>query len=75
MEGENSFHPPTSPRDNDRIATVQKKALESAVRRMAVVASDQTHRIRLHFEADRVHLNVLTPDLPIFTRPTMCSER
>ena len=30
---------------------------------MAVVASDQTHRIRLRFEENRVHLNVLTPDL------------
>ncbi len=30
---------------------------------MAVVASDQTHRIRLRFESGRVHLNVLTPDL------------
>ena len=35
----------------------------NAVRRMAVVASDQTHRIRMMFESDRVHLNVLTPDL------------
>ncbi|MDX1390705.1 MAG: DNA polymerase III subunit beta, partial [Acidobacteriota bacterium] len=51
------------PRDNDKIAIVDKKALESAVRRMAVVASDQTHRIRLKFEEGRVHLNVLTPDL------------
>jgi DNA polymerase-3 subunit beta len=30
---------------------------------MAVVASDQTHRIRLKFESNRLHLNVLTPDL------------
>ena len=28
-----------------------------------VIPRDQTHRIRLSFEADRVHLNVLTPDL------------
>ena len=51
------------PRDNDKIATIDKKSFESAVRRMAVVASDQTHRIRLKFESGRVHLNVLTPDL------------
>ena len=51
------------PRDNDKVATIDRKALESAVRRMAVVASDQTHRIRLKFEPGRVHLNVLTPDL------------
>jgi DNA polymerase-3 subunit beta len=30
---------------------------------MAVVASDQTHRIRLKFTQGHVHLNVLTPDL------------
>ena len=30
---------------------------------MAVVASDQTHRIRLSFDSNRVQLNVLTPDL------------
>lgn len=51
------------PRDNDKVATIDKKLLESAVRRMAVVASDQTHRIRMKFESGRVHLNVLTPDL------------
>ena len=50
-------------RDNDKVATIDKKALESAVRRMAVVASDQTHRIRLKFEPGHMHLNVLTPDL------------
>jgi DNA polymerase-3 subunit beta len=51
------------PKDNDKHAIVEKHALESAVRRMAVVASDQTHRIRMAFEDGRVHLNVLTPDL------------
>jgi DNA polymerase-3 subunit beta len=63
IEGAYPNYEQVIPRDNDKIATVQKKALESAVRRMAVVASDQTHRIRLHLESDRVHLNVLTPDL------------
>jgi DNA polymerase-3 subunit beta len=51
------------PKDNDKYAIVEKSALESAVRRMAIVASDQTHRIRLVFSAGRVQLNVLTPDL------------
>lgn len=63
IEGTYPNYEQVIPRDNDKVATVPKKALESAVRRMAVVASDQTHRIRLKFEADRVHLNVLTPDL------------
>lgn len=63
IEGTYPNYDQVIPRDNDRIAIVEKKALESAVRRMAVVASDQTHRIRLTFETGRVHLNVLTPDL------------
>ncbi len=51
------------PKDNDRFALVERKPLESAIRRVAAVASDQTHRIRLQFGNDRVELNVLTPDL------------
>jgi DNA polymerase-3 subunit beta len=63
IEGTYPNYDQVIPRDNDKIATIDKKALESAVRRRAVVASDQTHRIRLKFEPNRVHLNVLTPDL------------
>jgi DNA polymerase III subunit beta len=63
IEGTYPNYDQVIPRDNDKIATVGKKMLESAVRRMAVVASDQTHRIRMKFEPGRVHLNVLTPDL------------
>jgi len=63
IEGTYPNYEQVIPRDNDKTATIGKKALESAVRRMAVVASDQTHRIRLKFEPNRVHLNVLTPDL------------
>ncbi len=63
IEGTYPNYEQVIPKDNDRFATVDKKALERAVRRMAVVASDQTHRIRMTFEEDRVHLNVLTPDL------------
>lgn len=63
IEGTYPNYEQVIPRDNDKHAIVDKKLLESAVRRMAVVASDQTHRIRLKFENDRVHLNVLTPDL------------
>jgi DNA polymerase-3 subunit beta len=63
IEGSYPNYEQVIPKDNDRYAIVEKRSLESAVRRMAVVASDQTHRIRLQFERDRVHLNVLTPDL------------
>ena len=63
IEGTYPSYDQVIPRDSDKVATIDKKVLESAVRRMAVVASDQTHRIRLKFETGRVHLNVLTPDL------------
>jgi DNA polymerase-3 subunit beta len=63
IEGSYPNYEQVIPKDNDKDAIVDKKAIESAVRRMAVVASDQTHRIRLTFEPDRMHLNVLTPDL------------
>lgn len=63
IEGSYPNYEQVIPRDNDKIAVVAKKGFESAVRRMAVVASDQTHRIRMTFEPGRVHLNVLTPDL------------
>jgi len=63
IEGTYPNYEQVIPKDNDKEAVVDKKALEGAVRRMAVVASDQTHRIKLSFEKDRVHLNVLTPDL------------
>ena len=63
IEGSYPNYEQVIPKDNDKHAIVEKRALESAVRRMAVVASDQTHRIKLAFEEGRVHLNVLTPDL------------
>lgn len=63
IEGTYPNYEQVIPRDNDRVATVDRKVLEAAVRRMAVVASDQTHRIRLHLGPDRMGLSVLTPDL------------
>lgn len=63
IEGTYPNYEQVIPKDNDRFATVERGALESAVRRVAAVASDQTHRIRMQFENGRVELNVLTPDL------------
>ncbi len=63
IEGTYPNYEQVIPKDNDKYAVVEKSALESAVRRMAVVASDQTHRIRLLFENGKVQLSVLTPDL------------
>lgn len=51
------------PRDNDRTAVIDKAALVSALKRMSVVASDQTHRIRLSFNSGMLKFSVQTPDL------------
>jgi len=51
------------PRDNDRVAVIDKSALMSALKRMSVVASDQTHRIRLSFNSGMLKFSVQTPDL------------
>jgi DNA polymerase-3 subunit beta len=51
------------PRENDKIATVDREAMAGALRRMSVVASDQTHRIRLAFSSGAVKFSVQTPDL------------
>jgi DNA polymerase III subunit beta len=63
IEGTYPNYEQVIPKDNDKSAIIQRKALESAVRRVAAVASDQTHRIRLEFEPGRMNFNVLTPDL------------
>lgn len=51
------------PKDNDKVATVDREALEAAVRRVAVMADDQTQRVRLSFSSGGVGLKVQTPDL------------
>src|SRR5207237_10711590 len=45
------------------VATADKAAMAAALRRMSVVASDQTHRIRLAFSGGAVKFSVQTPDL------------
>jgi len=51
------------PRENDKFATVDKVAMAAALRRMSIVASDQTHRIRLAFGGGSLKFSVQTPDL------------
>lgn len=51
------------PRDNDRVAIIDKASLAGALRRMAIVASDQTHRIRMSLNTGMVKFSVQTPDL------------
>jgi DNA polymerase-3 subunit beta len=51
------------PRDNDKYAIADKTALAGALKRMSVIASDQTHRIRMAFNSGMLKFSVTTPDL------------
>ena len=63
IEGPYPNYDQVIPRDNDRVAVADVKALVSALRRMSVIASDQTHRIRLSFNSGLLRFSVQTPDL------------
>jgi len=63
IEGPYPNYEQVIPRENDKTATVDKMALAAALRRMSVVASDQTHRIRLAWSGGTVKFSVQTPDL------------
>jgi len=51
------------PRENDKVATADNSALTAALRRMSIVARDQTHPIRMAFANGSCKLSVQTPDL------------
>lgn len=63
IEGPYPNYDQVIPRDNDRYAIADRAALMSALRRMSIIASDQTHRIRLSFNAAMLRFSVQTPDL------------
>jgi DNA polymerase-3 subunit beta len=63
IEGPYPNYEQVIPRENDKAATIDKAAMAGALRRMSVVASDQTHRIRLAFSGGTVKFSVQTPDL------------
>jgi DNA polymerase-3 subunit beta len=63
IEGPYPNYEQVIPRENDKSATVDKNAMAGALRRMSVVASDQTHRIRLAFSGGMCKFSVQTPDL------------
>jgi DNA polymerase III subunit beta len=63
IEGPYPNYEQVIPKDNDRVATIDRTALLGALKRMSVVASDQTHRIRLSFNAGMLKFSVQTPDL------------
>jgi DNA polymerase III subunit beta len=63
IEGPYPNYEQVIPRDNDRIAVVGKDQLIRALRRMSVVASEQTHRVRIALTANAARFSVETPDL------------
>lgn len=63
IEGPYPNYEQVIPKDNDRVALADKNALTQALKRMSVIASDQTHRIRMSFNAGMVKFSVQTPDL------------
>jgi DNA polymerase-3 subunit beta len=63
IEGPYPNYDQVIPKDNDRVAVADKVALTSALKRMSVIASDQTHRIRLSFNTGLLRFSVQTPDL------------
>jgi DNA polymerase-3 subunit beta len=63
IEGPYPNYEQVIPRDNDRVAIADRNALIGALKRMSVIASDQTHRIRLSFNAGMLKFSVQTPDL------------
>ncbi len=63
IEGPYPNYDQVIPRDNDKYAIADKSALVSALKRMSVIASDQTHRIRMAFNSGMLKFSVTTPDL------------
>ena len=63
IEGPYPNYDQVIPRDNDRFAVIDRPSLVSALRRMAVVASDQTHRVKLSFNTALLRFTVQTPDV------------
>jgi DNA polymerase III subunit beta len=63
IEGPYPNYDQVIPKDNDKVLIVDKGGLTGAIRRMAIVASDQTHRIRLSMGGPMMKFAVQTPDL------------
>ena len=63
IEGPYPNYEQVIPKDNDKYAIAARSTLTQVLRRMAVVASDQTHRVRLSFTTNTLRFAVETPDL------------
>ncbi|CAN5772959.1 DNA polymerase III subunit beta [soil metagenome] len=63
IEGPYPNYEQVIPKDNDKSMVADKAAFNAAIRRMAIVASDQTHRVRMALGGPMVKFSVQTPDL------------
>jgi DNA polymerase-3 subunit beta len=63
IEGPYPNYEQVIPRDNQRVAIADRNALFQALKRMSIIASDQTHRIRMAFNTAMLRFSVQTPDL------------
>jgi len=63
IEGPYPNYEQVIPKDNDKHMVAEKGKLTQAVRRMAIVASDQTHRIRMSLGGPLLRFSVESPDL------------
>lgn len=63
IEGPYPNYEQVIPRENDKVATADRAALMAAIRRVSIVASEQTHRIRCAFGEGVCRLSGTTPDL------------
>jgi DNA polymerase-3 subunit beta len=63
IEGPYPNYEQVLPKSHDKECVADRAELTGAIKRMAIVASDQTHRVRLSFGPEKLALAVQTPDL------------
>ncbi|NIN72701.1 MAG: hypothetical protein GTO46_12425 [Gemmatimonadetes bacterium] len=63
IEGPYPNYEQVLPKSHDKECVADRGELTAAIKRMAIIASDQTHRVRLSFGPEKLALAVQTPDL------------
>jgi DNA polymerase-3 subunit beta len=63
IEGPYPNYEQVLPKTHDKECQADRAELTAAIKRMAIIASDQTHRVRLSFGPEKLALAVQTPDL------------
>ncbi|UCC71725.1 MAG: DNA polymerase III subunit beta [Gemmatimonadota bacterium] len=63
IEGPYPNYEQVLPKGQDKECVADRAELTAALKRVAIIASDQTHRVRLSFGPEKLALAVQTPDL------------